>query len=75
VPIDDWKSFETYGERGLETVKYMFGFCQHSGGLYYGVPNDLTVPRELKSTAVEAQGGGEGNLMTLEIFFKKHLGA
>ena len=73
--MDDWKSFETYGARGLETVKYMFGFCQHSGGLYYGVPNDLAVPRELKSAAVEAQGGGESHLMTLETFFKKHFSA
>lgn len=70
--MEDWRSFETYGESALETVKYMFGFCQHSWGLYYGAPNDLTVPEELKAAAAEAKGVANAKLMTLEGFFLKH---
>ncbi|KAF4452726.1 NmrA-like family domain-containing protein 1 [Fusarium austroafricanum] len=73
VPIEDWKTMETYGDPSFETVKYMFGFCQHSGGLYYGVPNDLGPAAELKAKAAEAKGDSSaGKLMTLETFWKKH---
>ena len=77
VPIEDWKTMETYGDPGFETVKYMFGFCQHSGGLYYGVPNDLKTAGELKAKAVEAKGqsGDETKLTTLESFLKQYFGS
>ncbi|KAJ4267660.1 hypothetical protein NW762_003774 [Fusarium torreyae] len=77
VHIKDWKTMETYGDPSFETVKYMFGFCQHSGGLYYGVPNDLVTVGELKAKAAEAKGqsGDETKLTTLESFLKKHFGS
>ncbi|KAF4977787.1 hypothetical protein FZEAL_5753 [Fusarium zealandicum] len=77
VPIEDWKTMETYGVEAFETVKYMFGFCQHSGGLYYGVPNDLKTAGDLKARAAEAKGqsGEEKNLTTLEGLLKKYFAA
>ncbi|KAF5662224.1 family 1 [Fusarium heterosporum] len=74
VPIEDWKTMETYGEQSFETVKRMFGFCQYSGGLYYGVPNDLSSARELKARAAEAKGESRdtSELMSLEGFWKKY---
>ncbi|CAM1500601.1 Fc.00g097630.m01.CDS01 [Cosmosporella sp. VM-42] len=74
VPIEDWKTMETYGEKSFETVKYMFGFCQHSGGLYYGVPNDLVTSGELKAMAAEAKGDSadKAGLTTLEGFVTKY---
>ncbi|KAI1013090.1 hypothetical protein LB503_001572 [Fusarium chuoi] len=73
VPIEDWKTMETYGDQSFETVKYMFGFCQYSGGLYYGLPNDLIPATELKVKAAEAKGqSGDAKLMTLEGFWKKY---
>jgi len=58
----------------METVKRMFGFCQYSGGLYYGVPNNTTTALELKKLALAAQGGGDelAELMTVEKWFKKY---
>ncbi|RGP73391.1 family 1 [Fusarium longipes] len=76
VPMEDWKSMETYGDTGFETVKYMFGFCQYSGGLYYGVPNDLGPASDLKARAAEAKGtAGDEKLMTLERFWQKYFTA
>jgi hypothetical protein len=49
----------------------MFGFCQHSGGLYYGVPNSTALASQLKSRAQEAQGK-DGGLMTLDGFFAQY---
>lgn len=72
MPIEDWKTMETFGDRGTEATKRMFGLCQHSGALYYGVPNDLTIAQELKASAVNAQGKGDSNLMTLERYLSKH---
>ncbi|KAH7255451.1 uncharacterized protein BKA55DRAFT_688467 [Fusarium redolens] len=73
IPIEDWKTMETYGDQSFETVKYMFGFCQHSGGLYYGVPNDLSPAAELKAKAAEAKGqSGDAKLMALGGFWKKY---
>jgi hypothetical protein len=70
-PLEDWRAFETYGRGDLETLKYMFGFCQHSGGKYYGEPNNLTVPAALKAAAAEAKGKPqEAHLTTLEEFFR-----
>jgi hypothetical protein len=72
VPIEDWTTMETHGDRGTDATKRMFGFCQCSGGLYYGVPNDLKIPQELKTSAANAQGNGDGSLMTLERYLTKH---
>ncbi|KAF5535364.1 hypothetical protein FMEXI_10850 [Fusarium mexicanum] len=72
IPDDDWESFNTHGQRALEGVKYTFGFCQYSGGLYYGEPNDLTMARVLKRVAKKVQGESGGELMTLERFFSLH---
>jgi hypothetical protein len=64
---------ETYGDPGIETVKYMFGFCQYSGGLYYGVPNDLETGGDLKARAAVAKGlAGDSELMTLGGFWQKY---
>ncbi|KAM5352632.1 hypothetical protein ACJ41O_005354 [Fusarium nematophilum] len=74
VPVEDWKTMETYGVGAFETVKYMFGFSQHSGGLYYGVPNDVVTAGGLKARAAEAKGqsGDDAKLMTLEKFLRKY---
>jgi hypothetical protein len=72
--MENWKDFPTYGLRPMETVRNMFGFCQSSGGMYYGVPNDVVLPAKLKKAVAEAQGktGEECELMTMEKFFKAH---
>lgn len=56
VVVEDWTNWETSEGQTAEAVKNMFGFCQLSGGLYYGTPNDLTRARELKAAAAEAHG-------------------
>ncbi|ROT37484.1 NAD(P)-binding protein [Sodiomyces alkalinus F11] len=73
--METWEELETYGMSGLVTVQRMFGFCQYSGGLYYGLPNDTMQAAELKAAAATAQGktGDDAKLMTLERFFKQHL--
>ena len=63
---------ETYGAKPFETVKYMFGFCQYSGGLYYGIPNDVVPAGELKAKAGEAKGESGAKLTTLESFVTKY---
>lgn len=76
MPIEDWKVFETYGRKDLETLKYMFGFCQYSGGKYYGELNNLASPKELKEAAARAKGKPEEvSLQTLEGFFEANFGA
>ncbi|RKL03686.1 hypothetical protein BFJ68_g11430 [Fusarium oxysporum] len=72
IPDDDWESFDTRGQRALEGVKYTFGFCQYSGGLYYGKPNDLAMARMLKRVAKKVQGESGGELMILKRFFSLH---
>ncbi|KAH7208089.1 hypothetical protein BKA60DRAFT_611152 [Fusarium oxysporum] len=72
ITDDDWESFDTHGQRALEGVKYTFGFCQYSGGLYYGEPNDLAMARMLKRVAKKVQGESGGELMTLKRFFSLH---
>ncbi|KAI3574299.1 hypothetical protein IWW34DRAFT_809864 [Fusarium oxysporum f. sp. albedinis] len=72
IPDDDWESFDTRGQRALEGVKYTFGFCQYSGGLYYGEPNDLAMARMLKRVAKKVQGESGGELMILKRFFSLH---
>lgn len=69
--LDD---LQTYGLRALETVKSVFGFCQASGGNYYGLPNDVAPAAQLKKAAAEAQGksGSETELLTIKEFFKRH---
>lgn len=72
--MDTWQELETYGMPALVTVQRMFGFCQHSGGLYYGHANDASMAAGLKRVAAAAQGksGEDAELMTLERFFKIH---
>ncbi|KAJ8116488.1 hypothetical protein OPT61_g2093 [Boeremia exigua] len=71
--ISNWRDFETYGIHALETVKLMFGFCQESGGRYYGVETENRTAAGLKKTAAEACGksGHEAELLTLEAFFRR----
>ncbi|EGY21070.1 uncharacterized protein VDAG_02594 [Verticillium dahliae VdLs.17] len=71
--MDSWADVQTYGMTALVTVQRMFGFCQQSGGLYYGVPNDTAAAAELKRVAAAAQGkaGEDAELMTLERFFRQ----
>ncbi|POR37239.1 NmrA family protein [Tolypocladium paradoxum] len=77
VPVEDWRSVETYGSPEIETVKTMFGFCQHSGGRYFGEVNNIGPAREIKAKVAAAKGlpAGEGALMTLEKFMGKHFSA
>lgn len=53
----------------------MFGFCQLSGGLYFGTSNDLALPKELKAAAAKAQGRSTGELMSVEQFIAHHFTA
>ncbi|KAM0280823.1 hypothetical protein ACHAQH_003853 [Verticillium albo-atrum] len=71
--MGSWEDVETHDMTALVTVQRMFGFCQTSGGLYYGVPNDTTIAAELKRAAAAAQGkeGEDAELMTLERFFRQ----
>ena len=68
-----WQSLETYGSRALETVKLMFGFCQESGGRYYGVDTENDTAAILKRKAEEAKGksGDDAKLLTLEKWFAR----
>ncbi|KAF2821447.1 NAD(P)-binding protein [Ophiobolus disseminans] len=66
-----WQDLEVYGVRALETVKLMFGFCQQSGGRYFGDKTEAETAQELKKRAVEACGlsGDVAKLQDLEHFF------
>lgn len=74
--IVKWQDLEIYGIRALEAIKYMFGFCQESGGRYYGDETEDKTAAELKKKAAEASGktGDETKLLTLERFFKREFG-
>ena len=74
--IEKWQDFEAYGVRALETVKLMFGFCQESGGRYYGVETENSTASSLKKKAAEARGkvGDETELLTLEKWFGRQFG-
>ncbi|KAF3037458.1 hypothetical protein E8E12_001371 [Didymella heteroderae] len=71
--IPRWQDFDTYGIRALETVKLMFGFCQESGGRYYGEETEKHTAAGLKKAAAEARGlsDDQTKLLTLEEFFKR----
>lgn len=51
----------------------MFGFCQESGGRYFGEETENRTAATLKKIAAEARGksGHETKLLTLEEFFKR----
>jgi hypothetical protein len=51
----------------------MFGFCQESGGRYYGVQTEAETAAALKKKAAEASGrsGDQARLSTLEAYFKR----
>ena len=71
-PLPHWGDLEVYGIRALETVKRMFGFCQESGGRYYGVETEKETARAVKKVAAEARGKPEeGVLLGLEDFFRR----
>lgn len=74
VEIPDWRDFATFDVPELEVVKYMFGFCQHANGKYYGVPNDVVTAGKLKAAAAAAKGlsGADAELLTLERFWRKY---
>ncbi|ORY04480.1 hypothetical protein BCR34DRAFT_491484 [Clohesyomyces aquaticus] len=71
--IPNWQNLEVYGIRALETVKGMFGFCQKSGGRYYGVETENDTAAALKVRASEAKGifGDKAKLLTLEEWFQR----
>lgn len=69
-----WQDLEVYGIRGLETMKRMFGFCQESGGKYYGVVTEKETAIGLKKLAAGARGKPGGNLLGLEEFFRREFG-
>ena len=54
----------------------MFGFCQESGGRYFGDVTGADTAAQLKKLAAEARGvtGKATELGTLEDFFKVHFG-
>jgi hypothetical protein len=66
-----WQDLDVYGIRALETVKLMFGFCQESGGRYFGDETEAETALELKKKAAEARGRSrdDAELQTLEDFF------
>ncbi|KAH7125622.1 hypothetical protein B0J11DRAFT_310636 [Dendryphion nanum] len=68
-----WQDLDTFGVRALETVKLMFGFCQESGGRYFGVETEASTAAELKKAAAEAQGktGKQTELFSIVEFFKR----
>ena len=74
--VPKWQDLEIYGIRALEAIKFMFGFCQESGGRYYGDETEANTAAELKRLATEASGKtGDGTkLFTLEQFFKREFG-
>lgn len=67
---------ETYGAKEYITIRDMFGFCQISGGLYYGRPNDTLDARQLKASAAAAKGQDKQStgLATLESFVAQNFG-
>lgn len=71
--IRNWRDIEVYGIRSLETIKRMFGFCQDSGGRYYGDETEVVTAAELKKLAAEACGASSerAELSTLGKFFQK----
>ncbi|CAO2651410.1 Nn.00g039800.m01.CDS01 [Neocucurbitaria sp. VM-36] len=75
--VPKWQDLEIYGIRALEPIKFMFGFCQESGGRYFGDETEATTAAELKRLATEASGKtGDGTkLLTLERFFKREFGS
>lgn len=70
--------FETFGEKGLEDVREMFRFLQHTGGKYFdgGVEIESETARALKAEAMRAVGGSEeeARLMSIKEFFEMHFG-
>ena len=73
MPIENWRDWDIFGIEELQTVKNMFGFCQHANGWYYGAPNDVTPAKQLKQAAAKAKGlDGDVELMTVERFVTKY---
>ncbi|KAJ4355711.1 uncharacterized protein N0V89_003731 [Didymosphaeria variabile] len=74
--IPNWRDLEVYGIRGLETIKNMWGFCQESGGRYFGDETEAKTAAELKKLAAATRGatGKAAQLATLEDFWKANFG-
>ncbi|KAH8702908.1 hypothetical protein GQ44DRAFT_753360 [Phaeosphaeriaceae sp. PMI808] len=74
--VPRWQDFEVYGIRALETVKLMFGFCQESGGRYFGDETESETASMLKKKASEACGRSveASGLLSLEAFFRREFG-
>lgn len=72
--MEDWRTMETYGAKEYITIRDMFGFCQVSGGLYYGRPNDTMDAGQLKTAAAAAKGQDQksNGLASLESFVSQH---
>lgn len=73
IILEDWKSLQTYDDPNISALKTMFGFCQYTGGQYFGVPYDVEVARRLKAKASLARGllAEEHPPLTIEGFWRK----
>jgi hypothetical protein len=69
--VPKWQDLDVYGIRALEIVKLIFGFCQKSGGQYFGDEIQAATALGLKKKAAEACSRSYDNveLQTLEDFF------
>lgn len=74
--VPTWQELEIYGIHALESIKFMFGFCQESGGRYYGDETEGNTALGLKKKAAKASGKNseEAKLYTLGEFFKRDFG-
>jgi hypothetical protein len=73
--VPKWQDLEIYGIHALETIKLMFGFCQESGGRYFGEETEGNTALELKKKAAKASGrDAAAKLSTLGEFFKQNFG-
>ena len=68
------ETLEKPGNKELQTIKEVFEFTQATGGLYYGVANDVSAAAELKKSAAKTRGDEDGALMTWEKFWEMKCG-
>lgn len=75
VPVEGWRTMETYGAKEYITIRDMFRFP----GALFRRPNDSTDARQLKAAAAEAKRkdgvGNSTSLATLESFVAKYFTA
>lgn len=53
------------GLRSTSPLRDIFGFCQVSGGLYHGRPNDTMDARQLKTAAAAAKGRHKATILQI----------